>query len=556
LLVHPIPEANRQKLVSLVRQGVSVAAASRAAGMSIRAAGRIMAAADSAQSAAPFSGSPQGPANIPPPNYAADQPTIPERDFRPGYHDRTFTAYAAPQSFDGFNLARVRAAISMHRQGLFLESSTLAMVVAGFPPIFAALSQRVSPWKSIRKHVTGSNRGFGRVAREEVESQIAPGQGLTGSPHFPISLWGSAAFEKVMMGFGVLQHAYGEPDPETGVRPVYTRRWPVWAVQYYRYRRQMVAITSQGPVDILNDGKFTLIADNEEPHFFGAIVALGEEAIDGKATQRARASYIERYGNPKILATMPQGTAARTPEGEALLDMLAHLRNPDALGVVPNGTEVEMLGLESGRSTVMKDALESNIWMCAATILGSDGTISRGTGGVYSAPIFAGVRRDLVDDDMTTIVRAVNTGHIDPFIRFNYAATVAETRGWIQPALNIPLPDPDKDQRIQSFSTRLISFHKSITEERLAGFTVTQERVNQLAGLYEIEAPALTDPTGKTFPNVGTSELKPDTTEQAAGASGTPTEGDDGKVSDATGGGGGTSGDTPSNQGADDEGTE
>jgi hypothetical protein len=294
------------------------------------------------------------------------------------------------------------------------------------------------------------------------------------------------------MGFHVLQHVDGEPDPITGVRPRYTRLWPTWAVQYYRYRRTFVAITTDGPVDILNDGKFTLVADSIEPHFTGAIVALGEEAFDGKATQRARAAYIERYGNPKWIGTMPLGTAVRTPEGQAFFDAIRTLRGPDGFGLLPNGATYKLEGLSGQTSTVFKDALESNWQYVAAILLGSDGTMTRGTG-VYSAPIFAGVRRDLVDRGLKMAVRGANQGHVAPWLALNYAASIEAAKGWIEPVLDIPLPDPDSDARIKSYIGRVEDFHKVISLERANGFEITQERIEQLATALDIDPPTISD---------------------------------------------------------------
>jgi phosphopantetheine adenylyltransferase len=186
---------------------------------------------------------------------------------------------------------------------------------------------------------------------------------------------------------------------------------------------------------------------------------------------------------------MPPGTGVRTPEGDAAFEAIATIRGPDGFGVAPNGMEVDLKGLVAGASTVIKDALESHWQYIAAVLLGSDGTMTRGTG-VYSAPIFAGVRRDLVDRDLRAQVRGANVGHIAPWLAFNYAAAIEEAPGWIAPVLDIPLPDPDADARIKSYSDRVKSFHE-IIEKESRWFVITQERVEQLAKSLEIEPPSL-----------------------------------------------------------------
>jgi hypothetical protein len=487
------PQELESRFIGLVRQGVNPREASRVAGISPRTGARILDRVDGGpQIGLPFSGAAQSPPVTPQPGWSSDQPSPPPpREFDPRYHGHAFKNYAAPIAFEGWTLERVRTALALHRMGNFLESSTLALVCLGFAPVMAALSQRMAPALALPRHIRSGNRGLSRVLGEEVEAQISPRAGLYPSDVFPATLYGATQFDSAMMGFSVWQHVFGEPDPETGIRALYTRRWPTWAVQYYRYRRTYVALTDAGPIDILNDGKFTLIADTDEPHFFGAILALAEEALDGVSTRNARASYIDRYGNPKLIATMPQSVGSNSPEGQAMMDALYTLRGPDGFSVVPFGAKIDFVSLAASQSTVMNDAMASNWQNIAATLLGSDGTMTRGTG-VYSAPIFAGVRRDLVDRDLRVLVRGINQGHIGTWLKYNYAASIEANRGeWIQPVIDIPLPDPDADARIKSYADRVVKFHEIVAKERANGCVVTQERIDQLAASLEIDPPKL-----------------------------------------------------------------
>lgn len=488
-MARTIDPETRERFLRLTRdEGVSVRAAARAANIPHTTAARIY-----AQSELPYSGGAQSPAVIPPPAWDSDQPRPPPAfEFVPGYNAHAFKSFIAPLTFDGFSLERVRNAISLHRQGIFLESSALAITIMGYGPVIAALGQRVAPALALPRLVRSGTRGLSRVLGAMVRDQLAPRAGLMPSQYFPPTLWGSMAIDLAQMGFAVLQHVYGDPDPVTGVRMVYTRRWPTWAVQYYRYRRTFVAITTDGPVDIINDGKFTLVADNEEPHFMGAIVALGEEAFDGVATKRARAQWIDRYGDPKLVGKMPANVGVRSPEGQAFFQALSTLRGPDGFGALPAGSSLEWSALSAQQSTAFETALASNWQYVAAILLGSDGTMTRGTG-VYSAPIFAGVRRDLVDRDLKAMVRAVNQGHVAPWLDANFSASIAVAGGWVEPVLDIPLPDPDGDARQASIATRMKAVVDQVAAERTAGCVVTQERVNQIADSLGVDAPTLAD---------------------------------------------------------------
>lgn len=490
----PIPKKVRERVVALVRgsakrRALSVRAAAAVVGISHTSAQRIMAEANGEQGA-PFSGE-GGPAHIPEPTWNSDQPPPARRaPWNKDYQGHTFQSFAAPLTFDGWTLPRIRNAISLHRQGYFYESSTLALVLLSFGPTFAATGQRLAPALGLPRHVKCGSRGLSRRLGAEIQTQLVPQQGLLPSPYFPPTLYGTIGFDLAYMGFSVLQHVDGAPDPVTGIRPRFTRRWPTWATQYIRSRKILQAITNDGPVDIRNDGKFTLVADTDEPHFLGSIVALGEEVFDGKATQRGRANWIDNYSSPKWLGTMPNGVGPETDEGRAFERAIGTLRSPDGLCVLPYGSKLEAVALQATQSTAIKDALESNWQYVAAILLGSDGTMTRGTG-VYSAPIFAGVRRDLVDRDVGAMVRAINQGHIDPYLYNNYSSSIEEANAWEDPVLQIQMPDPDSDARIESYAKRVQALHATIKAERDSGCIVDQERVNQLAGRYEVDAPTL-----------------------------------------------------------------
>ncbi len=489
----PTPESVKQQFRALVAANVSKRAAAKAVGISSATGLRIL--------AEPFDGSPQGPPNAPPPNYHTDQqrPAPDPFVFRPGYHDHTFRSFAEPIAFDGFTLTRARSAVSLHRQGMFLESYALCIAILGFGPILAALTQRMSPGLSLPRRIVGGTSNLSKLVASEVEAQLVPADGLLPSSYFPPTLWGSMICWKALMGFAVLQHALGEPDPDTGVRAMYTRLWPNWAVQRIPGRRTFQAIVNDGPpVDILNDGKFTLIADQDDPHYFGAIVALAEEAVDGKQTQRARASYIKAYGNPKWYAIGPPGAQTHGPEGDALFNSAAIMRHPDAFGVFPYGSKIGLEGLTSSQSSTFKDGLDSNLFMAALILLGQDGTTSSGSGGVYSSPVFGRVLHSIVKRDLVCAVRGANQGHVAPFVQCNYAGSIAEDPDWRAPVLEIPLPDPDADARIASKADRRAKWSAQITADRLAGAEVDQDHSDTIADDLEIKRPrlALTVSTG------------------------------------------------------------
>lgn len=449
----------------------------------------------------PFGPGSQPPAVIPPPSWNLDQPPPPPVTFKyqPGYSGHTFRSYAAPVAFDGWDIERIRAAISQHRQGLFIESSTLAISILSFAPVLAALQQAIAPALGLDRHIRGGSKGLSRLVAAEVEEQLVPRAGLLPSVYFPPTLWGTTAINYRLMGFAVHQHVDGEPDEETGIRPRYTRLWPAWATTYYRYRKTFVANTDQGDVDIVNDGKFTLIADEDEPHFSGAILALGLETLDGTLVKQARASWINRYGNPKWVATLPDKWPTEGDMGDKFFAALQTILGPNGVGALPFGSKFETVGLNGEASGSFKEALDNVILMVAMTLLGSDGTIragGEGGAGPYRAPGFWGVRRDLIARMLAAMTRGINGGHIAPYLDINYAEGIAAAkarRRWVTPVLDVPLPDPDADARIQAYAARVKVFFEIVESWREDGFRFDQEDVDKLAARLEIDPPTIID---------------------------------------------------------------
>ncbi len=441
----------------------------------------------------PFSATPSPAGAIPPQAVLADQPPPPPEPPRYDrqYHSHTFRARLIPQVIGGWTVDRMRAAIDLHDQGSFWESSILAIAITRYAPIFAALKQRIAPVVGLPRQVLGGTRGLARIVAEEIRAQLAPRDGDIPHPTWPAYMWGSTAVAHAMMGFAVWQHVWGDPQPD-GTRLIYSRPWPTSAVQCIKYRRTYQALTEDGPVDIIDgDGKWSLIGDTDFPHYDGAVRALGAECLAGMYAQASRNSYADRHGDPKPVGTMPDKMVPNSPEGDAFFDAMYQITEPGAYAALPHGSDIKMLEASAQTSSVFKDILD-NVWQhVAAALLGSDGTMSKGTG-VYSAPVFAGVRLDLVRTVVKAIMRALNVGRIRPYVAVNYGLDRVSPL----PALDLPLPDVDKDARTKSYGDRVTTLHAILAAEKDNGCDVTQERVNQLAASLDVEAPTLAKTPG------------------------------------------------------------
>lgn len=490
----------------------------------------------------PWSGDPSPPGKTPLINWTQDQPAPSPGayEFRPGYSDHTYQNFSAPLGFEQFSLEAIRSAVAAHRQGIFWQSSLLMISILGFAPVQAALSQAIAPiLETYPRIIGGGDRGLSRILTEEVREQLVPGDGLEPSRFLPPALWGTMAIYLRMMGFCVLQHVDGDVDPDTQVRPRFTRIWEPWAINAYRSPRKLIAQTTEGAVDITNDGKFTIVGDTDEPWLFdAAITCLGEEALGGKITQEARNNWIEFFGQPKLYATLPEKVSTHGQAGDAFYAALEQIYGPSGRGVMPYGSELAAVGIGGEGTNAFKDALIDQIIHIFMVLTGSAGTIGSGgpTGAGPYQPQKGGfweVRRDLFARPATAIVRGINGGHIKPYCDQNYGDAIAAARARGQwggyPRMEIPLPDPEKDARIESIIKREAARTDIIKARREVGIVVGPEDADKIAAALELPSVILGDTRGTiTDKDIDAKNFAPDEVRAAKGYG--PLPGDVGSV--------------------------
>jgi hypothetical protein len=402
--------------------------------------------------------------------------------FTPGYNDRTLENRSAPQSFEGFDLARIRNAVALHRLGNFYESSTMAVALMSFAPVLAALQQATARILATPRHIKGGERGLARLVAREIEEAVVPQGSLLPSPYVPPELWGTTAIYLRNMGFCVHQHVDGKPDKVTGVRPRYTRIWEPWAVRRTRNPAKWLAITTAGEVEILNDGKFTLVIDENEGHLTGAVVALGEPVLGGIVTMCARNGWLDFFGDPKLYATLPEKVPTQGEAGNAFEAAVETIYGPAGRGVLPFGSTLQAVALPGVGASQFREALYDSIALIGMIYLGSGGTMSNE--GVYVSPGFFGVQHDLIARPVACMVRGLNQGHIAPYCDINYGAQIeaAKRAGtWKYPILGVDLADPDQASRIESVVKRETARTDILVKRRDAGIDTTQDDADKLS---------------------------------------------------------------------------
>lgn len=389
----------------------------------------------------------------------------------------------------GWTVKRMRRAIESHDQGYFQDSYAASVKVTQWAQIFGALHQRIAPALRLPRAVEGATGGLDGLVRQEAEGLFC-GNGNDLAPAFP-SL-GQTVWHRAMLGFAWWQTTF-VPSADGSMVVPRTTIWPVEATYFNRgIKRWFAYTTEEGLVEIdPADPRWTLVADAEldehgesRPWLDGAIRAVGEEYVEAVFTKDDRADYSDQHGRPKPIGILPPSVKVDSPEGKAALQVLQLIRESDAGGLFANGTTVTQLEASANAVQLFKDILDSNATAVAIAILGTDGTMSKGTGGVYSSPMFQGVAENRVASDVKAYQRASNR-ILSAWRARNYADARAPLTAVIR------LPDTDRDARTKSLSERLLALHTILDKEKANGCEVTQERVNELAKQLDVPPPTL-----------------------------------------------------------------
>ncbi len=210
-------------------------------------------------------------------------------------------------------------------------------------------------------------------------------------------------------------------------------------------------------------------------------------AFDANQVVQARAGWINKYSDPKWIGEMPEGQGPRTPEGRAFYDAMREMQAPGGVGAFPHGSEVTIESLSAEASTAFKEALEADNSYVDRVLTGLN---TGADGGVYKPKDFWGILHSTVGDDLAAVIRGVNSP-IDHYCEFNYGD---ELPAKDRPALDIPLPDPESDERYDAAAKRAKALADQIIFESNAGAPPDQLRVDALAGSFGTSTIKITRP--------------------------------------------------------------
>ena len=388
----------------------------------------------------------------------------------------------------GWTVNGVRQAIEAHDGGMFCHSASAATKATQFPPIFGALLQRIGPPLGLGRAVRGGDSSnLGEEVRKGLErtftATLTPG------------LLGRIFVSIAMMGVSVIQNIWS-PTADGSLLDVRLKPVPMGSVIFDSTRQVYRVQTREGLVDANDgDGHWEVITpwgeEGHPSHLMGAIRPVGLTWMKGSYADSDEASYSDVHGRPKPVGRLPKGVAPNSAEGKEFGGFLRGLSQPRSGGMYPDGAEVRLLEAVAKTEAVFEQIMARSGKWVAFALVGQDGTLEKGTG-VYTAPVFEGVKFALTRAETRAAGTSLTRGVARPWTLLNYG------REELTGSLEWLLPDLEADARHKSYSERLEAYHRIVKEEKANGFVVDQQRASQIAAALGVEAPRLADttPTG------------------------------------------------------------
>jgi hypothetical protein len=391
----------------------------------------------------------------------------------------------------GWTPTSARAAVDAHKLGQFTWTYQLAIDCTSYPPIKAALDQRLAEPEALPWAIEGSTRAPGRFETEAAvelwEEDLQP-------------LVRSTLRDHALLGMAVWQHPIVWDDVFERFTVSSVEWWPLSAVVYLPFgwlddlRPGYYAINNLGerirlPKPGTTDGHWTVLGEGNVPHLDGAICALDVSFTKGQLARRAEANLSDAIGRASVVGELPPDVNINSPEGKDMLAMLRDLGSKIRVGIHMSKARVYPFEIATQTGELFPQLLEGDARHVAWALLGVDATLGRGEN-VYNDPTLQSVPQHLKRRDVGTVERGASN---------LFAAISALNQGERAqpPRLVGHLPDAEQDARRESVQKRraaddahlraevdrLATFSATLAAARAAGFTVDQQYVEELAAI-------------------------------------------------------------------------
>lgn len=403
------------------------------------------------------------------------------------YLEHEYEAFTDLAGAYAWDLPRVRDARDAQQLARFETATQLASSIFTDAACYCAVLNRLAPGRGLPREIFGgkSTAAQGEATATFIDGDIAAAPDVLADAHEEVAIHAISVAQNIWT-----------PREDGSRVDVRLEPWPLERVAYQTHRRQLVARTKEGLVDINHgDGKWVVFQNHRRnPWKRGALVALAMLWADRQYAVRDRSQNSEAHGQAKYIGELPPGITPESAHGKAFIALLKRLPLSRAGGIRPPGSKVELIESMSQNWQIFREIINSDASDAAKVLLGQDATTGQPSGKPGTSDRLFGVRNDIVEMDLSTLARGLNTGTIRVWEIVNFGrAGVAGRMRWM-------MPDPDEDARRESYASRMKAFNENLEGLRKNDFVVDQEFCDALAKVYGIAAPKLASvPKGRDF---------------------------------------------------------
>ena len=407
-----------------------------------------------------------------------------------------------------WTLEQIFAARDDQLRGHFYRPAKMAEVMRTNDALAVAFENRLAPLRCTKVEMRAARGARGESISGEADalfgqSGIASTAETVGSIHACL-VNHDVAFAQMI------------PQPRAdGSRVDYAlQSWPIEHVRWDAHERTFktrvdmqdlppgeLSAGSEIPI-VHGDGRWLIFQRYDvDPFKHAAILAAAIIWGSHGMAKRDWAKSSVSHGMAKVIAQLPQGVplqdaSGQTAEASAMMDLLEILMSGDSpFGIVPAGSSVNFMANASTNWQVFSELVADGNSAAARVYLGTDGTLgSKGDGpGVDISTLF-GVATTKIQGDVAAISRGLQT-MIEIWTAVNHGSSdLAPTRRYI-------LPDADENAERAARATRRTAFFADIKAARENGFAITQDYVNSVAEVYDVEPPTLAEKSEPTTPS-------------------------------------------------------
>jgi hypothetical protein len=414
-------------------------------------------------------------------------------------------------TIDAWNLDMIFAARDEQMLGQFVRPSRMVEQMRTDDALFVAYRSRLAPQSLVPVEMEAAHGARGASIADESDASFGP-NGVAISAETIQDIHGCLVNHGVAFGACTMtpREDGSRVDAEMHYWPIEYIRWdPVFRVFKARADPNTVE-----PGDIPNspyneygfvggywipvvhgDGRWVIFKDHEiEPFRQNAAILPASLVWARHAFGKADwAKGSRAHGSAKVVGELPAGVPLQAPggggklteEASAFIELLRSIATADApAGIRPAGSKTDFLTNNSTAWQVWSELVLGEERAAARVYLGTDGTLGAqgGAPGVDITALF-GVASKLVNADLKTISRGINTGVIAPWTAINFGTSeLAPKRRYI-------LPNDDREKVAKNYSDRNAAFFAALVAAKQAGLELTAEYISKLADDYRVRSP-------------------------------------------------------------------